>query len=574
MIILLVAAVLGLLPAAIAAAKGRSFVLWWIYGALLFIIALPHALLAKSANKLIDTQQAAAGNVQCPTCAEWIRPEARICRYCKTTLAPAINILSAVVIALALTVEPVPAQDKPQRPASVAPACQGVSTAACKLEFVGSWTGQWGDFGERKVRFDKDGTITISQTDGDNPKQTTWFVPDPESVAILDPDFARPFILRVSKSRNVLTLQHMHLSPMVLRSQEEAAAPPSTDISLPVSDPLTLLALAQKLDPKGVIVTLRSCFSVNGCGRPKSLFNITPDYDSVFTKIPSTRIIAGLRDCGRLEAVQNEFQMRDLDIDTRADVEEAAKSVGTRFHGIVLVGSLGKYDFNQQGFPVAWKTRVKIYAGRSHCRGQEITDYGNTFPRDFYVFVDPEHLPTFLAVPADKARSIVESPRPYGVQVTASVEARKYDKGILDIKGTGITTGWVFSGVTSLTQLAWISDGKIVEEIPLPPAATGALPQLDKPVVSLKVDSARVIGSDVNVRAQPSKSAGLATVLKPHTYVTVTGKSPDGLWSSVKVDNKVVGWILDTALLKNSMTEEEAAAISEAGQFENIEKPN
>jgi len=50
MITLLIGAVLGLIPAAIAANKGRNFVGWWIYGTLLFIVALPHALLAKRAS--------------------------------------------------------------------------------------------------------------------------------------------------------------------------------------------------------------------------------------------------------------------------------------------------------------------------------------------------------------------------------------------------------------------------------------------------------------------------------------------------------------------------------------------
>jgi len=37
----------GLIPAAIASNKGRSFALWWLYGASLFIVALPMALLMK-----------------------------------------------------------------------------------------------------------------------------------------------------------------------------------------------------------------------------------------------------------------------------------------------------------------------------------------------------------------------------------------------------------------------------------------------------------------------------------------------------------------------------------------------
>ena len=43
--LLIVAALLGLIPAAIAQGKGRSFWLWWLYGAALFIVAIVHALL-------------------------------------------------------------------------------------------------------------------------------------------------------------------------------------------------------------------------------------------------------------------------------------------------------------------------------------------------------------------------------------------------------------------------------------------------------------------------------------------------------------------------------------------------
>lgn len=41
-------ALLGLIPANIAAKKGRSFGLWWFYGAVIFIVALPHSILAQA----------------------------------------------------------------------------------------------------------------------------------------------------------------------------------------------------------------------------------------------------------------------------------------------------------------------------------------------------------------------------------------------------------------------------------------------------------------------------------------------------------------------------------------------
>lgn len=45
--ILIVAVLLGLIPAAIASKKGRSFATWWFFGAMLFIVALPMALMMK-----------------------------------------------------------------------------------------------------------------------------------------------------------------------------------------------------------------------------------------------------------------------------------------------------------------------------------------------------------------------------------------------------------------------------------------------------------------------------------------------------------------------------------------------
>jgi hypothetical protein len=77
---LFIAAVIGLIPAAIAKSKGHNFFTWWLFGFLLWIVAMPCSLFLKENLEVTGPKK---GLMKCPKCLEWIQNGAIVCKHCK-----------------------------------------------------------------------------------------------------------------------------------------------------------------------------------------------------------------------------------------------------------------------------------------------------------------------------------------------------------------------------------------------------------------------------------------------------------------------------------------------------------
>ena len=93
-VILIGGTILGLIPAFIAQKKGYDFILWWLLGALLFIVALPAILLISPNKEGIEKQQLAGGYRKCPRCAELIKREAQVCKHCGHNLSTSGKVVA------------------------------------------------------------------------------------------------------------------------------------------------------------------------------------------------------------------------------------------------------------------------------------------------------------------------------------------------------------------------------------------------------------------------------------------------------------------------------------------------
>jgi hypothetical protein len=92
------ASLLGLIPGFIAHRKGRSFGLWWLYGSMMFIVALIHSLLIKPLVKRVEPVDRAAveprvpslpeGTKKCCACDQLMGVDSERCPVCKAPQPP------------------------------------------------------------------------------------------------------------------------------------------------------------------------------------------------------------------------------------------------------------------------------------------------------------------------------------------------------------------------------------------------------------------------------------------------------------------------------------------------------
>lgn len=78
--------IIALIPAMIAHSKGYSFGKWYAYGALLWFIATPHALLLHKTVEKETEDLIAKGYRECPFCREPVKQNATICPHCRQNL--------------------------------------------------------------------------------------------------------------------------------------------------------------------------------------------------------------------------------------------------------------------------------------------------------------------------------------------------------------------------------------------------------------------------------------------------------------------------------------------------------
>ena len=89
LVVFVVWILMAIIVAGVATSKGFSGFGWFLYGLLIWPVALIHVLVAQPNTKAVEAERIRSGESRkCPHCAELIKAEAKVCRFCGRDVPP------------------------------------------------------------------------------------------------------------------------------------------------------------------------------------------------------------------------------------------------------------------------------------------------------------------------------------------------------------------------------------------------------------------------------------------------------------------------------------------------------